>query len=81
MKEHGTTMHDACDKIKELIEDSWKDMLEHSIAPTEQPMVVPRTVLNFARTVDNMYKHNDAFTSPGTIKDMITLLFVEPIDV
>ncbi|KAM0861618.1 hypothetical protein ACQ4PT_045773 [Festuca glaucescens] len=80
MEEHGATMHDARKKIKELVEDSWKDMVRYCVAPTEQqPLAVPRTVVNFARTVNNMYKHGDAFTSSHDIKEMITLLYVEPV--
>ncbi|CAM0881155.1 unnamed protein product [Alopecurus aequalis] len=80
MEEHGATMQDAREKIKDLVEDSWKDMVQHFIAPTEkQPLAVPQTVVNFARTVNNMYKHGDAFTSSHEIKEIITLLYVEPI--
>jgi hypothetical protein len=79
MKEHGTTMDDACEKIKELIEDSWKDMLEQSLALKGLPKAVPRTVFDFLRTADNMYKNCDAFTSSEVLREMIRLLFVEPI--
>ncbi|OEL15075.1 Sesquithujene synthase A [Dichanthelium oligosanthes] len=79
MKEHGTTMNDACEKIRELTEDSWKDMLEQCLALTELPKIVPRTVFEFSRTTDNMYKNCDAFTSSQELKEMIELLFVEPI--
>nr|XP_034600768.1 LOW QUALITY PROTEIN: sesquithujene synthase A-like [Setaria viridis] len=79
MKEHGTTMNDACEKIKELTEDSWKDMLEQCLALKELPKVVPRTVFDFSRTTDNMYKNCDAFTSSQALKKMIELLYVEPI--
>lgn len=80
MKQHGTTMDDACEKIKELIEDSWKDMLEQCLALTEVPKIVPRTVFEFSRTTDNMYKNNsDGFTSSEGLKEMIKLLFMEPI--
>ncbi|KAL6840798.1 hypothetical protein ACP4OV_029324 [Aristida adscensionis] len=79
MKEHGTTMQDACQKIQELKEDSWKDMLEQCLVLTELPFVVPRTVLNLSRASDNMYKQCDAYTTSEAIKDAINLLFVEPI--
>ncbi|KAG2577607.1 hypothetical protein PVAP13_6NG192300 [Panicum virgatum] len=79
MKEHGTTMNDACEKIKELTEDLWKDMLEQCLALKGLPKVVPRTVFDFSRTTDNMYKNCDAFTSSQALKQMIELLFVEPI--
>jgi hypothetical protein len=80
MEEHGATIHDAREKIKELVENSWKDMVRYCVEPTkQQPLAVPRTVVNFARTVNNMYKHGDAFTSSHDIKGMITLLYVEPV--
>ncbi|CAD6341067.1 unnamed protein product [Miscanthus lutarioriparius] len=77
--EHSTTMHGACEKIKDLIEDSWKDMMQLYLTPTEQPKVVAQTIVDFARTGDYMYKKTDAFTFSHTIKDMIALLYVEPI--
>ncbi|KAF0929104.1 hypothetical protein E2562_015211 [Oryza meyeriana var. granulata] len=82
MKEHGTTIQETCQKLKELIEDAWKDMVEHCINPSgEQPLIVPQIVVNFARTVTNMYSHGDAFTSSHTIKEMIASLYVVPIQV
>jgi len=79
MKKHGTTMNDACEKIKELTEDSWKDMLEQCLALKELPKVVPRIVFDFSRTADNIYKDLDALTSSEALKEMIQLLLVEPI--
>ena len=79
MKEHGTTNDDACEKIKELIENSWKDMLHHYLTLTDQPMVVPQMILNLSRTVDNMYKHTDAYTNSDILKDTIRMLFAEPM--
>ncbi|RCV29877.1 hypothetical protein SETIT_6G048500v2 [Setaria italica] len=80
MKEHGTTMHESCKRIKELTEDLWKDMLQHHLARTEQTMIVSHMVLNLARTGNYMYHNNvDKFTSSHTIKDAIKRLFVEPI--
>ncbi|XP_044954970.1 zingiberene synthase-like [Hordeum vulgare subsp. vulgare] len=81
MEEHGATLKDALKKIKDHVEDSWKDMVRHCVTSTEQqqPLAVPWTVVNFARTVNNMYKRGDAFTSSHEIKEMITLLYVEPI--
>ena len=79
MKEHGPTTHDACEKIKKLIENSWKDMLHHYLALTDQPMVVPQMILNLSRTVDNMYKHTDAYTNSEILEDTIRMLFAEPM--
>ncbi|RCV29881.1 hypothetical protein SETIT_6G048900v2 [Setaria italica] len=78
MLEHSTTMCDACEKIKELIEDKWKDMMKLSLRPTEQPKLIAKKVVDFARTADYIYKETDAFTFSHTIKDMIAMLYVEP---
>ncbi|RCV29876.1 hypothetical protein SETIT_6G048400v2 [Setaria italica] len=79
MKEHGTTMQDAYKKIKQLSEDSWKDMIQGSLVLEDQPKVVPRTVLDLSRTAVYMYKQCDAFTTSEILQEMIKLLFVEPI--
>ena len=82
MKEHGTTMHEACNRLKELTEDLWKDMVQRHLASTEQTEIVSRMVLNLARTGNYMYQNNvDKFTSSHTIKEAIRRLFVEPIPV
>uniref|UniRef100_A0A0E0EIF4 Uncharacterized protein n=1 Tax=Oryza meridionalis TaxID=40149 RepID=A0A0E0EIF4_9ORYZ len=80
MFQHGTTMHDACVKIKELIEDSWKDIVkEYLTPPTEQPKIVAETIIDLARTADYMYKKTDSYTYANTIKDMVASLYVKPI--
>uniref|UniRef100_A0A0E0ARA5 Sesquiterpene synthase n=1 Tax=Oryza glumipatula TaxID=40148 RepID=A0A0E0ARA5_9ORYZ len=80
MFQHGTTMHDACVKIKELIEDSWKDIVkEYLTLPTEQPKIVAETIVDLARTADYMYKKTDSYTFANTIKDMVASLYVKPI--
>uniref|UniRef100_A0A0E0MVS6 Terpene synthase n=1 Tax=Oryza rufipogon TaxID=4529 RepID=A0A0E0MVS6_ORYRU len=82
MKEHGTTIHETYQRLRELIEDSWKDMVEHCTNPIDdQPLIMPQTVVNFARTVTTMYTHGDAFTSSHTIKEMISSIYVVPIQV
>ncbi|CAL4996946.1 unnamed protein product [Urochloa decumbens] len=78
MLQHKTTMHGACEKIKELIEDTWKDMMNLYLTPTERPKLIAKTVVDVTRTVDYIYKKTDAFTFSHTIKDMIAMLYVEP---
>ncbi|XP_062191003.1 (S)-beta-macrocarpene synthase-like isoform X2 [Phragmites australis] len=81
MKEHGTTWHDACQEMKEVTEDTWKDMIQQSLVLTEQPKVVPRTILDFSRTTDYIYKTADTYTVSHTIKDTVKLLYVDPIPI
>jgi beta-farnesene synthase len=42
---------------------------------------VARTVIDFARTGDYMYKQADSFTFSHTIKDMIASLYMEPYNI
>ena len=79
MKQHALTMDEACEEIKELTEESWKFMIGQGLALKEYPIVVPRTVLEFARTGDYMYKKADKYTVSHTIKDMLTSLYVKPV--
>ncbi|KAJ1267460.1 hypothetical protein BS78_07G057800 [Paspalum vaginatum] len=78
MLQHGTTMLDACEKIKMLIEDTWKDLMKLYLTPTKEPKLIAQTAFDFTRTADYMYKKTDAFTFSHTLKDMIALLYVEP---
>lgn len=72
-------MQDAYEKIKQLSEDSWKDMIQGFLMLEDQPRAVSRTVLDLSRTAVYMYKQCDAFTTSQTLQEMIKLLFVEPI--
>ncbi|KAL6840793.1 hypothetical protein ACP4OV_029319 [Aristida adscensionis] len=81
MNLHGTTMHEAVQKIKELTEDLWKDMLQDHLTMTEQRLIVSKIVLNFSRTGNYMYHNIDKFTSSCAIKETITQIFVEKIPI
>lgn len=80
MKDHGTTKEVACEKLKELAEYSWKDTLQLSLAPTDLPVAVPQMVLDLSKASGYIYKYNDAFTTSGTVKDTIRMIFAEPIE-
>ncbi|WVZ94929.1 hypothetical protein U9M48_040756 [Paspalum notatum var. saurae] len=78
MLQHGITMHDACEKIQVLIEDTWKDLMKLYLTPTKEPKLIAQTVVDFTRTADYMYNKTDAFTFSHKLKDIIVLLYVEP---
>lgn len=84
MKQHGTTMPMAHQKIREFIEEQWMDMLQYhfTVVSTEPTAVVSWVVINFARTGDYMYhKDIDKFTSSHSIEDEIKSLYVEAIPI
>lgn len=77
-------MHETRQKIRELIEEQWKDMLQYhlAVARTEPTAIVSWVVINFARSGDYMYhKDIDKFTSSHSIKDAIKSLYVEAIPI
>ncbi|EEC73112.1 hypothetical protein OsI_07106 [Oryza sativa Indica Group] len=78
MKEHNVSVENACEKIKELIEDTWKDFNHEWLTLANvQPKQLLERIFNLARTMEFMYKHDDKFTNCQNLKDRIHSLFVE----
>nr|QLR06791.1 terpene synthase clade-III-ancestor [synthetic construct] len=79
MKEHNVSIEVAREKIQELIEESWKDFNGEWLNPdNDQPRELLERIFNLTRTMEYMYKQDDAFTNCHNIKDTIHSLFVEP---
>ena len=53
-KEHGVTEEEAMEKLKELIEEAWMDIIEECLSQL-QPIALLERVNNLARTMDFMY--------------------------
>nr|QLR06789.1 terpene synthase clade-I-ancestor [synthetic construct] len=80
MKEYGITIEEAYEKLRELIEESWMDIVEECLRPAQtQPTALLETVVNLARTMDFLYKDEDAYTHPRTLKDIIDSMYVNSI--
>ncbi|KAL6888556.1 hypothetical protein ACP4OV_009582 [Aristida adscensionis] len=78
MKEHNVSMELAKEKIKELIEISWKDLNEEWLKPNKaQPKELLERIFNLTRTMEFFYNKDDVFTYSHQIKDIINLLFVD----
>ncbi|XP_024983147.1 germacrene A synthase short form-like [Cynara cardunculus var. scolymus] len=68
----------AIEEIMKMIESAWKDIKEGCLKPREVSMDVIAPILNLARMIDVVYKHDDGFTFPEkALKVYITLLFVD----
>nr|WKC16868.1 terpene synthase 7 [Freesia hybrid cultivar] len=80
MKEYeGASSEDACKVVRKMVEDGWKvvnqECLEQKIS-----MHLLMRIVNLARVIETIYKEIDSYTdSMTTMKDDITLLFVQPI--
>ncbi|TKW05095.1 hypothetical protein SEVIR_7G154203v4 [Setaria viridis] len=75
MKEYGFTVSQANKKIREIVEEAWMDMVQECLEQ-KHPMAVLEKVVNIARTMDFVYKREDAYTLPHILKDVMTSLYV-----
>ncbi|KAI3510381.1 hypothetical protein L1887_17326 [Cichorium endivia] len=80
MKTFGVSENIAVEEVKGMVENAWKDMNEECLKPTEVPMDLLAPIVNLARMIDVAYRYDDGFTFPEkTLKECITLLFIDPI--
>jgi predicted RNase H-like HicB family nuclease len=77
-KEHGITIEQATEKLRELIEEAWMDITEECLAQP-QPMALLDRAVNLARTMEFLYKDVDGYTESYAIKDTLGSLYVNLI--
>ncbi|CAL8152271.1 unnamed protein product [Prunus armeniaca] len=82
MKEYGTTEEETVIELGKQVNKAWKDINEEWINLTTIPMPLRLRILNFARTNELLYKHEDGFTHAGVVlKDLLVSLFVNPVPI
>ncbi|PQQ16398.1 (-)-germacrene D synthase-like [Prunus yedoensis var. nudiflora] len=80
MKEYGATEEEANIELSKQVNNAWKDINEACIQNTTIPMPLLLRILNLARAIEVIYKHDDGFTHAGIfLKDSVVSLFVEPV--
>nr|XP_010905142.1 alpha-humulene synthase [Elaeis guineensis] len=80
IKEHGTSVQEAYEKLRGMIEDEWKIMNQEYLCMTTMPMSLIRPIINLTRMAETVYKKCDSYThSSSMMKDYIISLLVEPI--
>ncbi|CAE5959159.1 unnamed protein product [Arabidopsis arenosa] len=81
MKQHGVTKEMAVRKIKKMIRDSYKIVMEEFLTTKGVPRPVLVRCLNMIRLIKlYYYKEGDGYTNPhGELKDLITSLFFHPL--
>ncbi|CAN6197312.1 unnamed protein product [Urochloa humidicola] len=78
MKEYGVTVDQANEKLRALINEAWMDTIQGCLDQTH-PMELLEKVVNVARVMDNMYKRDDAYTHPLSLKDTIISMYVNSV--
>ncbi|OEL27969.1 hypothetical protein BAE44_0011012 [Dichanthelium oligosanthes] len=78
MKQYGVTVEEANEKLRVIIEEAWMDIVEECLHQ-KRPMALLATAVNLARTMDFMYKREDAYTLSFSLKDIITSMYVNVV--
>ncbi|PRQ20470.1 putative lyase [Rosa chinensis] len=85
MKEHCATEEEATIELTKQVNNAWKDMNEgwlNSAGAANVPRALLLCIINLARVIEVIYKHEDGFTHAETgLKDIITSLLVEPVPI
>lgn len=83
MRDHGVSTEEAMEKFQEMAEIAWKDLNEGILRPTPVSMKILTRILNLARIMGVVYKHNqDGYSHPEKVlKPHIMALFVDSIKI
>ncbi|GAB4850255.1 hypothetical protein Ancab_029551 [Ancistrocladus abbreviatus] len=81
MKQYGVSEEQACHELNKQVEDAWKDINQACLNPTATSSSVLTSMVNLARVIDLLYKEEDCYTHPTKMKDYVTSLFVDSIEI
>ncbi|XP_060167416.1 viridiflorene synthase [Lycium barbarum] len=83
MRDYDVSTEVAMDKFQEMAEIAWKDMNEEILRPTPVSTEILTRILNLARNIDVIYKHNqDGYTHPEKVlKPHIVAVLVDSIEI
>jgi len=78
MKQYGVTAEEASDVLRGVMEDAWMDIVEECL-DQKHPMALLEKAVNVARTMDFMYKREDAYTLSNSLKNVVTSMYVNSV--
>ncbi|WVZ95121.1 hypothetical protein U9M48_040922, partial [Paspalum notatum var. saurae] len=76
IKQYGVTVDEANDKLRVIIEEAWMDIVQECL-DQKHPMALLEKVVDLGRTMDFMYKREDAYTLSFSLKDTMDLTYVK----
>ncbi|KAJ6858528.1 hypothetical protein NC652_040960 [Populus alba x Populus x berolinensis] len=80
MKQYDVSDKKAIEEIQKMVANGWKDINEDCMRPTNAPMLLLQHTVNLVRVHDVTYgDDDDAYTIPLSLKDYVTLLYVEQV--
>jgi (-)-germacrene D synthase len=75
MKQYEVTEEEANEKLRAINEMAWMDIVQDNLEQ-ERPIALLDTAINVARIADFLYKREDAYTLPFSLKDIIGSMYV-----
>ncbi|KAG6499283.1 hypothetical protein ZIOFF_039040 [Zingiber officinale] len=82
MKEHGTDVKVACEKLREMLEKAWKDLNKERLNPTLVARPIIERILSLSISMEDVYRDTDEYThSDKKMKDNVSLVLVEPVPI
>ncbi|KAL9381692.1 hypothetical protein Peur_024727 [Populus x canadensis] len=80
MKQYDVSEKKAIEEIQKMDVNAWKDINEDCMRPTNAPMLLLQHFVNLIRVTDVIYGNDDdAYTIPSSLKDYVTLLYIEQV--
>ncbi|CAL5004164.1 unnamed protein product [Urochloa decumbens] len=80
MKQYGVTVEEANRKLRVIIEKAWMDIVQECL-DQKHPMALLEKTVDIGRTMDFMYKHEDAYTLSFSLKNIITSMYVKFVSI
>ncbi|KAG6467830.1 hypothetical protein ZIOFF_072394 [Zingiber officinale] len=78
MKEYGTNVKVAREKLRVMVERAWKDLNEECLRSTQVARSLIEIILNLSRAMEDIHKYIDGYTNSNTrMKDHVSLILVE----
>ncbi|KAB5512049.1 hypothetical protein DKX38_029077 [Salix brachista] len=80
MKQYNISEKKAIEEIQKMNAAVWKDINEDCMRPTKAPMLLLQLLVNLVRATEVIYANgDDAYTIPLSVKDYVSLLFIEQV--
>ncbi|KAJ3684379.1 hypothetical protein LUZ61_013543 [Rhynchospora tenuis] len=82
MIENNLTHEQATEDFLSMCHELWKKLNQACLRPTVVPMPIVQRFVNYSRLMTTVYlQFHDGFNKSVTLKELITLLLVEPIPI
>ncbi|KAJ1267201.1 hypothetical protein BS78_07G038100 [Paspalum vaginatum] len=76
IKQYGVTVEEANEKLRVIIEKAWMDIVQECL-DQKHPMALLEKAVDLGRTMDFMYKREDAYTLSFSLKDTVASMYVK----